>query len=62
MRQRISIVYLSIKHLTNAYYHNSRLHKTVQTEIAKKLKFEKYRVYVCSFNEAYFHMLTIAIQ
>ena len=48
--------------LETAYCHNLTLHRTAQAEIAKELELEKYRVYICSFNETYFHMLTTAIQ
>lgn len=48
--------------LKNAYCYNFTLHRTALTKIAEKLGFEKYRVYVCSFNEAYFHMLITIIQ
>lgn len=48
--------------LETAYCHNPTLHRTAQAGIAEELGLEKYRVYVCSFNEAYFHMLTTAIR
>lgn len=48
--------------LETAYCHNPTLHRTAQAGIAEELGLEKYRVYVCSFNEAYFHMLTAAIR